>query len=161
MDVSVLLCPSRNTSHGDKVYVIVGGNVAKKKYSSTCTGKAKTASTEHLVSSIGQDTTCASDLQEELWNEDDPAEAGEEMIMFTYLGKKKYVRNATVSNGSINLCDDESDPQEMVASQSKDTAHKTDEDALKSGGTTVEIHKRTAALRKDSEEPNPNPNPSA
>ena len=29
MDLSVLLFPSRNTSHGDKVYVIAGRNVAK------------------------------------------------------------------------------------------------------------------------------------
>ena len=104
-----------------------------KKSSSTCTGKAKTASTEHLVSSvrrktvsrqeldssIEQDTTCAFYLQHTRWwkcltkrrcKKDDMAEAGEKMIMFTYLGKRKNVRNATVCNGSINLCDDEDTP---------------------------------------------------
>ena len=145
----------------------------RKKGSSTCTGKTKTASTEHLVSSIEQDTTCTSYLQDTSWwkclmkqrcKEYDMAEADEEMIMFTYLGKRKYVRNATVSNGSVNLCDDENTPfcgtqsyilipTKLVASESggPEVAHnETDErtaDASESGGPEVahnETDERTA-----------------
>ena len=56
--------------------------------------------------------------------EDGKAEADGEMIMFTYLGKKKNVRNATVSDGSSTLRDDGSGnqsyiliPGKLVASQ--------------------------------------------
>ena len=144
------------------------------KKSSTSTGKAKTASTEHLVSSTEQYTTGASYFQDtSCWNclmkrrcrKDDTAEADEEMIMFTYLGKRKYVRNATVSEGSnIKLCDDENTPfcgtrsyilipTKMVASESggPEVAHnETDErtaDASESGGPEVahnETDERTA-----------------
>ena len=136
------------------------------KCSSTCTYNAcmchKTVSKQKTKdkSSTEQDTTCThcwKCLTKQKYKKDDMTEAGEKMIMFTYLGKRKYARDATVSNGSINLFDDEFGPQEMVESQSKGTVHKTDEDAPKSGGsavphktdedapksgsTTVEVHK--------------------
>ena len=141
------------------------------KCTSTCTYNACMC---HKTVSSEQDTTCThcwKCLTKQKYKKVDKAEAGEKMIMFTYLGKRKYVRDATVSNGSINLFDDESGSQEMDESQSKDTVHKTDKDAPKSGGgavphktdedapksgsTTVEVHKRHQPKKKDSEEPNP------
>ena len=102
-----------------------------KKYSSTCTYNAccqhhTTVSRQELVSAIEQDTTCASYLQDTRWKflkkqgkEDDMAEADGEMIMLTYLGKKKNVRNVALSaDRTIHLGEYEEVPVYVHGTQS-------------------------------------------
>ena len=112
-----------------------------KKCSSTCHQRSTTDSTQQLT--VGQQGRQQGDNK---------AEADGEMIMFTYLGKKKNVRNATVTNcnGSIKLCADEEPvcdnqsyiliPGKLVASKSRviagapDDKDKKTKDASKSKG---------------------------
>ena len=103
-----------------------------KKYSSTCTYNAccqhhTTVSRQELVSAIEQDTTCALYLQDTRWwkflkkqcKEDDMAEADGEMIMLTYLSKKKNIRNVALSaDRTINLGEYEEVPVYIHGTQS-------------------------------------------